>query len=1318
MRELLAFNGKAGKLNEGVFTTLKLICRPEKAKQAKQGNAPQGNNTTRVSKGDVPLYNTRLVIRTVEKHWAGDLSEEDIEKNLEQTILHYAIVPQVAYYRNAQTVSFVAPFFGGGTLDEVIQREREETAKIATERPSKRKPEIEAERPSERKQEITAESSQTLEWRDKLRILYQICRAIEYLHQPPECKRKPVSHGDICMQNVLLDEQKNARLLFLSPKSVEGEVGDKQFQEDKNKDVQAFTDMAHDLLGQSGKKAASYLLPRIQEAVTITDIKKELESGLRKEDIKYWTSTQDDGKKKDDDGKKKDGDGKKKDAGVTKKDRCEICCVNKPEMTFVKLQHAKSCPSKIKICVGCLWNWQYNPVKCHSCDQEKIQSPVGDRWGAILIAGTDTNEDITKCFEDDIKKLENEVITNVTLMGVRDNVVTVKKSTTTYREQLKNAFSKIGISKINTIVLVYSGHHGDEGFQLDTHTLKDCELVDEFNRLKHVTKVIAFLDCCHPKKLILDKKAVLQFNAVTSKQSAISRPRGSLFVNDIVNVLTNPWEYKCFENTPLIRDYDMHKYFNKHPYNSSIETSQLSNTDGDLDHILTFRPVDPGWLKALEESLESSPLQDFTMELFKLYDKTASKMSIPLDIDVVLEKIYESPQLTLKNNAKDEGNDITELIDIFQNEKGTLAKTVLVEGEPGSGKSSLCKKIVHEWCKTKGRTIHSRTKTKWNEISCQFEFVFYIILREAMEECSIKKMIVSNIVEKIGKNETSIKKEIGIDKTRGEELLGEILKSNTCLLLLDGLDEWQHPNGCFLDERIPHDCTSWENCTILITTRPYNLAELIKKPSQIDKHVMLKGVSRPENLVEKIVSSLNDLPGKGPSQNTEGARTPLNHKLCIQEVKGKDLWHFSKCPIMLAHVVWLWYKDELSTSMNLSDLYDTLLKERCFESCDKKIQPSGPKDEEIISTLSEIAFKKLFAEDENHTIVFEIDEEKNVTFKKHKKASLESGIISSTQVRRGPPRYYFLHKTVQEYLAALWISKDVAEGCSHIKHTYKKNRRESGVSLSQILIFLCNMNTKAAEDLSKEMNELFTDFCDRVGYSHRESEMLQNTILRAQKELDRRDKSGRKLCLKHIFLKDHIGASRVEKDLEQYVKTNQSHIVSLFIGLKPNIPFHFANSSNNEVLDLKNCKGLKYLRLLSISFKDVIGLNLSNLVECSIHFEHPQQAPNLTSTFYNYDIECLQAMKKLDLSGLKDFHWLHKDSERSGVLDLRRLGNLEHLGLNGLPYSDVVNLPVFRLHRLEVGFNELQQAPQFMSMLITHQTCKREIRHWCCRGVP
>ncbi|WAR29071.1 hypothetical protein MAR_002639 [Mya arenaria] len=132
MDEHLAFNGKAGKLDERVFSKLKLLCRPVKATN---DNAQQGNETTLVSRDDVPLYDTRLVIRTVEKAWAGDLSEEEIENNLEQIVLHYAIVPQVAYYRNEQTVNFVAPYFGRGTLDTVIQKEREteKTANVTME---------------------------------------------------------------------------------------------------------------------------------------------------------------------------------------------------------------------------------------------------------------------------------------------------------------------------------------------------------------------------------------------------------------------------------------------------------------------------------------------------------------------------------------------------------------------------------------------------------------------------------------------------------------------------------------------------------------------------------------------------------------------------------------------------------------------------------------------------------------------------------------------------------------------------------------------------------------------------------------------------------------------------------------------------------------------------------------------------------------------------------------------------------------------------------------------------------------------------------
>ncbi|XP_052787365.1 uncharacterized protein LOC128222419 [Mya arenaria] len=585
-----------------------------------------------------------------------------------------------------------------------------------------------------------------------------------------------------------------------------------------------------------------------------------------------------------------------------------------------------------------------------------------------------------------------------------------------------------------------------------------------------------------------------------------------------------------------------------------------------------------------------------------------------------------------------------------------MAKTVFVEGEPGSGKSSLCKKIVHDWCETKqeGQTIYSRTSTKGNEISSQFEFVFYIILREAKKECYVKKMILKNIIERIG-----------IDKRSGEELLGEILKSNTCLLVLDGLDEWQHPEGCHFDERIPHVETSWENCTIFITTRPYKLAEMKVSRFQIGKHVMVKGVSNPEKLVEKIVSSLNDLSGKGPSQDPEGTSSKPNHELCIREIQEKHLWHFSICPIVLAHIVWLWYKGKLSTDMKRSDLYGTLLKERWSESCDKRNSSSRSKYKDIISTLSEIAFAKLFAEDENHTIVFEIDEEKNVTFESQKTASLESGIISRTNVPGESPQYYFLHKTVQEYLAALCISKDILRCCLHIKITYQNQRRESGTSLSKVFHFLCGMNSKAAEELSKTMNELFTDFCDREGYSSMAVKIHQNEIIQGQRELERGDNTGSELCLQHIYIHNFDECVRGEKKataLERYFKTNQSSVISLHIRQgNTKQALHLGKKSDKNVLNLRKFKGLKYLHVDDTSFKDIKGLNFNHLVECSINFRTPQQAPRLTSTFYKSDIKCLNRIKTLELSNLTDLNWLKEGSEREGIIDMRRLANLEHL---------------------------------------------------------
>ncbi|XP_052785489.1 uncharacterized protein LOC128221082 isoform X2 [Mya arenaria] len=891
---------------------------------------------------------------------------------------------------------------------------------------------------------------------------------LEYLHNPPKCDRNPVSHGNICMKKILLDEQKNARLLFFAPTSVEGGM-EEQFEEDKKKDVQAFKDVSDEVLKQVRKKTASYVQADIQKAATMTEMKILLLSALRQEGINLWTRSPDDDQRKE---------------------KCEICCVNKPEQLCKR--HIDYCVTNIKICVGCLWNWRYNPVKCHSCDQEKIRCPVGDGWGAILIAGTDEKHAFTKHFEDDIEKIKDKLITEATLMGVRgDNVITVKKSITTYGEQLDKAFSRINnSSEIDTLVLVYSGHHGDQGFRLGSDLLTDGELEKKVNGLKPVKKVIAIFDCCRPKKLNLGEKTVLQFNAVTSTQKASCEPTGSQFINDIIDVFTKPWECVCCQNTPIIRDFNLLMYFSRHTKSELTEPSHQTYASGQTDNILTFRPVDSGWLEALKMSLESNPLQDLRIKLFELYNTTASTVRVRLNIDEALEKVYVKPILTLKENGK-EKEDCLEFDNIFRSKDGKMAKTIFVEGEPGTGKSTLCKKIVRDWCKT-NQGFKGQAKTEWHDILSQFKFVFYIILREAKNECQIENMILNNIMDRIG-----------VDK----ESAGKLWKSFSCLLLLDGLDEWQHPKKCNRDERIPHVDMSFKNCTILITTRPYKLADIRIGCSQIDNHVMLKGVECPRELVDKILSKLSAFHGTGEKPD---------HEECICVIRDRELWHFRQCPIVLAHIVWLWYKRRILQDMKVSDIYRLLLKERWVESCEKRNSCTKTKYRDVIRALSQIAFDNLFADDENNTIVFQLDDEVNTNFESHKAASLESGILSCTNVPGDSPQYHFLHKTFQEYLAALFLSEDITNCCLHIINTYKKHRKESGISLSQVLLFLCGLNAEAAEELSKTMNELFTDFCDRDGYSDSESRMLQDIVIQGQKELDRSNQSGVKLCLQHI----------------------------------------------------------------------------------------------------------------------------------------------------------------------------------------------------------
>ncbi|XP_052791016.1 uncharacterized protein LOC128224928 [Mya arenaria] len=89
--------------------------------------------------------------------------------------------------------------------------------------------------------------------------------------------------------------------------------------------------------------------------------------------------------------------------------------------------------------------------------------------------------------------------------------------------------------------------------------------------------------------------------------------------------------------------------------------------------------------------LTTKAKSDLQKQLLIYYQATASKMNIQLDIDAAVEDIYENPKLKLKNKKDKKDKDgiikdenISDMNKMFLGENDTMAKTVFVEGEPGT----------------------------------------------------------------------------------------------------------------------------------------------------------------------------------------------------------------------------------------------------------------------------------------------------------------------------------------------------------------------------------------------------------------------------------------------------------------------------------------------------------------------------------------------------------------------------------------------------------------------------------------------------------
>ncbi|XP_052224172.1 uncharacterized protein LOC127839825 [Dreissena polymorpha] len=311
------------------------------------------------------------------------------------------------------------------------------------------------------------------------------------------------------------------------------------------------------------------------------------------------------------------------------------------------------------------------------------------------------------------------------------------------------------------------------------------------------------------------------------------------------------------------------------------------------------------------------------------------------------------------------------------------------------------------------------------------------------------------------------------------KLLLQIIETEVCLVVRDGLDEWVAPDGSNLAEPSMAGFLS-DKCTVLTTSRPWKLAEERIKNSQIDILVEIEGIYDPDTFCERVLRCILD-----ESKNLKTTAFEIR-----RFISNRELTSLSYSPMLYTLVICTWTdtledKEHLK-GFSLCALYTTLLESlfkktndiigffndlnpppvKCFSSS-RYLRPII----QNVDVISKAAFHLLFSPEKEQSIVFKDHELSNYLTQSEQEFALKAGLISKRKTKKTlNSSISFLHKSIQEFLAAYHIALN-AHLIDDVIFGYLGRHSDAYLDISQVFIFLCGLNISAANKLSGIMNE-------------------------------------------------------------------------------------------------------------------------------------------------------------------------------------------------------------------------------------------------------
>ena len=366
--------------------------------------------------------------------------------------------------------------------------------------------------------------------------------------------------------------------------------------------------------------------------------------------------------------------------------------------------------------------------------------------------------------------------------------------------------------------------------------------------------------------------------------------------------------------------------------------------------------------------------------------------------------------------------DYTELFK--KTKEGLFPKRILVEGQAGIGKSTFVKKLSLDWAVEPDESGVSEERNVLKE----FELVLFIKLREVSHWDTLQDVIRSSDL---------FPEE---DKHLTDDLLRYITENqDKILLVFDGYDEYG--KGSNSDVYRVFKADKLRDCSVLMTSRS-SQADDVREYADVE-------------------AAVTGFSGEDIKKYLEKRLGEADAKDLVKHLEKQRLIDVAKVPLLTLFFSILWKKGkEKFIARARTRVFREVIQ--CILSYGLRKCPSSPyktveDSEDLLSQLGGVALEALLKDD----LLFEYG--KLATIK------CDTGIIhgflqitEDAENVRPAERVSFIHKTIQEFLAAWYIvHKYVSEGDLGPLKTYASNL-EKCLRFENVFQFVCGLSNDGA----------------------------------------------------------------------------------------------------------------------------------------------------------------------------------------------------------------------------------------------------------------